>query len=274
METRAYRVAYDGRAFYGFQRQPEHPTVEQAIFDGLSEAGLDGSDPPAGYAAAGRTDAGVSAVAQTIAFEAPEWLSPRAFTAHLPDAIQVWASTTVPAGFHATHDANWRAYTYIRHLPDPDRDRIAAIEARLSGEHDFHNLAAESTGTVRDISVSSTQNGDFRHVRVRAGGFPRQLVRRLVSLYDRVHDGTDSLDFIDRALQQEPLPGPDGIQPAPAEPLVLTGVGYDRSFEVDEEATATARETFEAWTRTARTRAAVTKQLDRGLGNSGPGDNP
>jgi len=76
---RAFRVAYDGEPYRGFQRQPHGDTIEDALFEGLRALGVgfrDGS--PAGYAAAGRTDAGVSARAQTVAFEAPDWLSPRA----------------------------------------------------------------------------------------------------------------------------------------------------------------------------------------------------
>lgn len=265
MGKRAYRVAYDGRAFHGFQRQPDHPTVEQAIFAGLADAGLDVSDPPPEYAAAGRTDAGVSALAQTIAFESPEWLSPRAFTAHLPGSIHVWASTPVPTDFHATHDATCREYTYLFYHPNPDQERIAAIEARLSGDHDFHNLAAEATGTVRELDVTSTQHGEFRHIQVTAGGFPRQLVRRLVALYERVLGGDATLEFIDQVLDPAPLPGPDGIQPAPAEPLLLTDVGYDVTFEIDEDAAAMAREAFEAWALAARTRAGIATRLKRGL---------
>ena len=45
--------------------------------------------------AAGRTDAGVSALAQTVAFDAPEWLTPRALNAELPAEIRAWASADV-----------------------------------------------------------------------------------------------------------------------------------------------------------------------------------
>ncbi|MFC6736077.1 tRNA pseudouridine(38-40) synthase TruA, partial [Halolamina salina] len=50
---RAFRLAYDGREFYGFQRQPNVPTVEGRLLATLAEAGIvdDGETPP-GYAAA------------------------------------------------------------------------------------------------------------------------------------------------------------------------------------------------------------------------------
>jgi tRNA pseudouridine(38-40) synthase len=73
----------------GFQRQPHDETVEDALFGALWDLDVafeDGS--PVGYTAAGRTDAGVSARAQTVAFEAPEWLRPRAFDAELPTDVR------------------------------------------------------------------------------------------------------------------------------------------------------------------------------------------
>lgn len=273
---RAYRVAYDGRGYFGFQRQPDVETVEDALLDGLANLGLEFDDVPTGWAAAGRTDAGVSALAQTVAFEAPQWLSPRAFTAQLPTDIHVWASSPVPAAFHATHDPNQREYTYLLHAPAPDAERIEAIETRLSGEHDVHNLAAETTGTVRDLSITSRQQGEFRRIRVRADGFPRQLVRRLVTLYERVLTGAASLSFIDRVYSPDPLSGPDGIEPASAYPLVLTGVEYGLEFDVDMDAAEQARAAFDTQNLRARTSAAVTALLERGVSRSGPraGNNP
>ncbi|MFP4530124.1 MAG: tRNA pseudouridine synthase A, partial [Halodesulfurarchaeum sp.] len=115
---RAYRVAYDGRAYHGFQRQPQVPTVEDVLFSGLRDLGLEFADAPPEYAAAGRTDRGVSALAQTLAFDAPDWLTPRAFTTQLPADVHVWASAAVPDDFHATHDAISRTYTYYLYAPE------------------------------------------------------------------------------------------------------------------------------------------------------------
>ncbi|MFC6766564.1 tRNA pseudouridine(38-40) synthase TruA, partial [Natrinema soli] len=59
MPLRAFRVAYDGTGYHGFQRQPDVSTVEDAIFDALRALEVldPDADKPAGYAAAGRTDA-------------------------------------------------------------------------------------------------------------------------------------------------------------------------------------------------------------------------
>jgi len=262
---RAYRVAYDGRAYHGFQRQPDVATVEDTLFDALGTLGLDFADVPPGWAAAGRTDAGVSALAQTVAFDAPDWLSPRAFSAHLPEDVHAWASGTVPETFHATHDARCREYTYFLPAPEADPERIAAIERRLAGEHDFHNLAAEDRGTVRDLAIESRREGQFRRIVVRADGFPRQLVRRLVALYDEVAHGAADLAFVDRVLDAEPLPGPQGVGPAPAVGLVLTDVAYDQAFAVDQQAAQWAREALADRRQRDQVRAAVGGELLAGV---------
>ena len=265
---RAYRVAYDGRPYNGFQRQPDVPTVEGHLLDALARLGVaaDPGTPPAGYAAAGRTDAGVSALAQTVAFDAPEWLTPAAFNSELPAGIRAWASAAVTAGFHATHDASQRRYTYSLFAPDADVGLASDALAALSGRHDFHNLTPDDDGTVRDLSADLRRDGDFLVVELTAGGFARQLVRRVVGLLDEILRGDASLSKVDRVFQPEPLPGPEGVAPAPAYPLVLTEVVYPNvTFETDSEAVDSARSVFEGLRSERRTAAQVADHLLTGL---------
>ncbi|MFB6081689.1 MAG: tRNA pseudouridine(38-40) synthase TruA [Halanaeroarchaeum sp.] len=261
--TRAYRVAYDGRPFHGFQRQPDVPTVEDAVFDALRALGAlaDDAAKPDGYAAAGRTDAGVSARAQTVAFEAPEWLTPRALNGELPGSIRAWASADVPAGFHATHDAASREYRYHLYAPrdgELDATRVRDALDRLAGERDFHNLTPDDDGTVRDLTADAERGGDFLRLRFEAGGFARQLVRRLVGLAAAIGRGDAPLGKVDRALDSEPLDGPEGVAPAPAYPLVLWDVEYPGvAFSVDEDAVESARDVFGARCAELTTRGRV-----------------
>lgn len=249
---RAFRVAYDGRPYHGFQRQPDVHTVEDAVLDALVELDLladsDGRTRPTppGYAAAGRTDAGVSATAQTVAFEAPEWLRPATLNAELPADVRAWAVADAFAEFHATHHAEEREYTYFLHEPDGAVKRARAALEALSGRQDFHNLTPDDEGTVRDLSASVQRDGTFLVVRFRAGGFPRQLVRRAVSVVAAVVRGEAVVARIERLLGEESLSGPAGVGPAPGYPLVLTEVSYPGlTFRVDEEAAASARDIFE-----------------------------
>lgn len=280
---RAYRIAYDGRPFYGFQRQPAVPTVEGALLSALDSLDVveDPDETPPGYAAAGRTDRGVSAVAQTVALGGPDWLSPRALNGELPADVRAWAAADAPEGFHATRDAAWRAYAYHLHAPGADVDAARQLLARLEGTHDFHNLTAvsdRSVDTTRTVlGTDVTRDGEFLVVRVRSEGFLHEMVRRIVTLLSWTLDVGESSGpdgdpagpardhlpdrdppDVDRVLSAEELSGPEGIGPAPPEPLVLTGVGYpDLDFEVDERARESLRDVFG----TRRVEAAARAQV-------------
>ena len=296
LSRRAFRVAYDGRPYYGFQRQPDVPTVEGELFDAFRELGVfeapEDHDPeeytpehrPPGYAAAGRTDAGVSALAQTVALDAPEWLTPRALNGVLPGSVRAWASADAPAGFHATHDATRRVYTYHLHaphegapgdgparVPPVDDDRARAALDALAGEHDLHNFTPDDSGTVRTLDCSARRDGDFLLLEVAADGFPKGLVRRLVSLVHAVGTGDADLARVERALGPEKLTGPDGVATAPAEPLVLTGVDYPRLvFERDAEAAESAAVVFAGAQTEALTRSRVADTLAEGVREGSP----
>ncbi len=290
--TRAFRVAYDGREYAGFQRQPHATTVEGTLLAALADHGIvdRGDGPthatPPGYAAAGRTDAGVSAVAQTVAFEAPDWLTPRAFNGRLPGAIRAWAAADVPDGFHATHDAVRRTYRYHLCAPDVDGpvdahaedgrpvddDAVRGALERLSGNHDFESLTADDTGTVRTVRATATRAGEFLLIDVTAGGFPRALVRRLVAVVEGIGRGTVDPAFLDRILGDEPMWGEHGVGPAPPEPLVLWDVGYgDVTFEVDGAAAESALVAFDERHRDARRAAAATGAIRDRMGTAWDG---
>jgi tRNA pseudouridine38-40 synthase len=241
---RAFRLAYDGTLYHGFQRQPDVSTVESELFAALERLGVfDGVGRP-GYAAAGRTDAGVSAVAQTVACECPDWLSPRALNSELPAAIRSWASADAPPDFHATHDAARREYTYHLYAPDGSPEQARAALGALSGSHDFHNLTPDEAGTRRTLETSLSVDGSYFVITLSAEGFARQLVRRVVGLVWEVARG--KRDDIDRVLSTETLSGPDGVPVAPPEPLVLTDVQYpELRFEPDDAAVLSAHEVFE-----------------------------
>jgi tRNA pseudouridine38-40 synthase len=266
--VRAFRVAYDGRPFHGFQRQPDVPTVEDALLDALGALGVtDAERVPPGYAAAGRTDAGVSAVAQTVAFACPDWLAPRAFNGELPAAVRAWASADVADDFHATHDAAERTYRHHLYAPELDRERAAAVLARLCGRHDFHNLTPDERGTVRTLDGSVVREGPFLVVTLRSGGFARELVRRVVSLVRDVASGASDPDRVDRVLAADPLDGPRGVAPAPPTPLVLAGVDYPGvTFDPDPDAVESLRAVFEERRVAGLTTARVAGEVLTGAG--------
>jgi tRNA pseudouridine38-40 synthase len=264
---RAFRLAYDGRPYSGFQRQPDVRTVEDALLDALRELDILAGETPPGYAAAGRTDAGVSALAQTVAFEAPGWLTPAALNGALPGPVRAWASADAPDDFHATHDAARRVYRYHLYAPDLDDERVRRALDTLAGEHDFHNLTTDEEGTVRALETGYVRDGDFLVLTFAAGGFARHMVRRIVALVQAVGSGESTVDRIDRVLGPDPLDGGAGVPTAPAAPLVLAAVTYpDISFDPDPDAVSSAREVFGGRRVEALTAARVVGDLCDGIG--------
>jgi tRNA pseudouridine38-40 synthase len=167
----------------------------------------------------------------------------------------VWADAPAPPGFHATHDATAREYTYHLHAPAGrvDDGRARGTLGALTGEHDFRSLTPDDEGTVRELAGSLERDGTFLVVRLRADGFPRQLVRRLVSLVAASARRGLPESRVERVLSAEPLSGPEGVAPAPAEALVLSDVAYPLEFAADGRAAADARE----WFRERRAEAAT-----------------
>lgn len=264
---RAFRVAYDGTPYHGFQRQPSQSdvsTVEGTLFRALRDLGVLEDEKPEGYAAAGRTDAGVSALAQTVALDCPEWLTPAALNGDLPADVRTWASAEVDEGFHATYDARSREYVYHLYAPDLDDERARACLDAFVGTHDLHNLTSDSDDTTRTIhEIDLERDGPYAIVTLRADGFLRQLVRRLVSLVGAVGAGDRDATFVDRVLSAERLTGPEGIASAPPEPLVLSDVDYGIDFESDQRAVRSAREVFEAKRIERETGARVAGRIGR-----------
>ena len=265
---RAFRIAYDGRGYWGFQRQPDVETIEDEFFEALRALGIldESARKPEGYAAAGRTDRGVSALAQTIGLRCPAWCTPRALNAELPGAIRAWASADVPSDFHATHDPELREYTYYLYAPEADRELLEAALDALSGTHDLRDLTPDERNTTRTLETDLEDNALLFVLRVRAGGFAWELVRRLVALVRSVATGERPFSHVERVLAEERLDGGAGVGPAPAYPLVLTEVAYpDVEFAVDERAAASARAVFEQRRIEHATRARVAGMVADGI---------
>jgi tRNA pseudouridine38-40 synthase len=261
---RAFRVAYDGTDYRGYQRQPHGDTVEDTLLAALRRLGVC-EGVPEGWASSGRTDAGVSAIAQTVAFAAPDWLTPAAFNGELPPEIRAWASAEAPADFHATHHATRRAYEYHLHAPDLDDGVARRACETLSGTHDFHNLSPDSWGTERDLDASCERDGAFLVCRFESDGFPREFVRRAVALVALVAAGDQPFSYLERALSEEVLEGKTGFAPAAPEPLLLTRVEYPTlDFEVDDRAAASAWAAFEERRVRQQTAACVSARLRAG----------
>ena len=210
MERRRYalRLAYDGRAFRGFQRQPGLPTVQETLAAALRTLGVTGA-----LQVAARTDAGVSALDQVVGFQARLDLDPaelrRAVNAATPEALVCLAAARAPPHFHARASALSRRYVYLVGappppelapwcwtLPDerafpglacglPDAARMRETLAAAVGEHDFIGLARPGSqrGSIRrltGVGVIAASDRPLLAVVVEGHGFLRAMVRNLV----------------------------------------------------------------------------------------------
>jgi tRNA pseudouridine38-40 synthase len=191
---------YDGTDFAGWAAQPEQRTVE-----GELRIALDQVFPGwTGLGVAGRTDAGVHALAQVASFTGsagpPLNRAPVALNAALPDDVAVIAAEEMDEDFHARFSAQGRSYVYRlwrretsspfeRHRslwwPRPvDEDGLAECAAALLGEHDFRAFTPTETQHevfVRVIEVAEwRRDGDLLEFRITADSFLRHMVRTLV----------------------------------------------------------------------------------------------
>ena len=252
MRRYAAILAYDGSAYQGFQRQPEPtPTIQTAVEKAISRV----TAQPTRIVGAGRTDTGVHASGQVIAFDVgwkhgnDELL--RAINSQLPADIalrELWRQE----GFHPRFDALWRQYAYriatpttrhpllTRHVwqligESLDMERMNAAAAICLGEHDFAAFGtppqAGSTNTVRQIYLSRWEHeagafGRTLRYRIRGTAFLYHMARRLVGMMTQVGRGRISPAEFEEILRSRDIARAKRL--APAKGLILEAVGYAR----------------------------------------------
>ncbi len=249
--TARYRatVAYDGAAYNGFQRQAgATPTIQAALEAAI--AAVTGS--AVSVIGAGRTDTGVHAAGQVIAFDVA-WKHDdgdllRAINALLPDDIAL-QDLRQQVGFHPRFDAVSRVYRYsvvqasqrqplLRqrawHIREPlDEEPMAWAAMMLLGEHDFATFGQPPTGevTIRVVMESSWQRRkrsygwDWTYT-VEANAFLQHMVRRMVGTLVDVGRGAMTVSQFEAAFKSADLAQAGTL--APPHGLVLEAVKYPK----------------------------------------------
>jgi tRNA pseudouridine38-40 synthase len=191
-------VEYDGTDFSGFQLQPGSRTVQGELEAALARLAGGIRQPVVG---AGRTDAGVHATGQVIAFTYRGSLSAEALTealnGMLPPDVAVRDLRRAPREFNPRYAARYREYRYsIWNGPrSPLRERTAlwvrndldvaamarAAEA-LEGRHDFSAFGGTDPQPIRTVHrIRVRRDGSTVTIDVRADAFLRGMVRRIVA---------------------------------------------------------------------------------------------
>lgn len=236
-------LEYDGAGFRGWAHQPGLRTVEGVLRDALAR--LVGH--PVTLSVAGRTDAGVHALAQVVSVPVSSALPcgqiVRALGALLPDEVAARGVADAPAGFDARRDALSRRYEY-RLLRGPDsplrRGRVHAVRRRLDvpameaaaellvGRHDFRAFTPARTGHVffhRTVTECRfEQRGDELVLMIEANAFMRAMVRTVMGTLLDVGTGRRNPESVGELLTGAPrsAAGPT----APPHGLCLVAVRY------------------------------------------------
>ena len=249
---RRYRavVEYDGTDYAGFQVNPGKRTVQGVLEAALAHLGDGAVQRVDG---AGRTDAGVHASGQVIAFTYAGRLSAtdlgRALEALLPTDVTVRAVRRAPTDFNPRYAARYREYRYtVWNGPrSPLRERTAlgvrtpldtAAMARAGsvfiGRHDFSTFGVAGRTSVRTVmAVRVRREGRLVTIDVRADAFLRGMVRRMVAVLLEVGLGRMEETAVRAALAGSG-PALDGAS-APAKGLCLRHVALGRTNGENEE---------------------------------------
>ncbi len=234
----AFTVEYDGRPFMGWQRQPHGPSVQGALE--VAIAAITGET--VAVHAAGRTDAGVHALAMRAHADIAKPIAPfrlmEALNARLrPAPVAVLACAAVADDWHARFSCLGRAYEYrlvnrrapltwerglAWQVPQPlDAGAMAAAAAMLVGRHDFTTFRSahcQADSPVRTLDrLDVTRDGERIAVVAAARSFLHHQVRSMVGCLALVGMGrwtpgdvADALAARDRARLGLNAP-PDGL---------------------------------------------------------------
>jgi tRNA pseudouridine38-40 synthase len=251
-------IAYDGTGLVGWQRQATGTSVQALLEDAL----LPLNHAPVTVVGAGRTDAGVHALAQVASVTLARAIEPasvvRAVNMRLPPSVRVLTAERVESDFHARFRAIAKTYRYriwngevvspferpyVWHVAGPVLDRAAMADAarRLVGRHDFaafQSAGSDAETTERTVFASDLHEGDERCpgpasdrdgaslvvYEIRGDGFLRHMVRAIVGSLVEIGRGRRPPSWIDEVLTSRDRH--EAGRTAPSSGLFLVRVEY------------------------------------------------
>ncbi|VVB89692.1 tRNA pseudouridine synthase A [uncultured archaeon] len=223
----ALKLAYLGTEYHGFQTQPGVPTVEGKLLKALRDSGAIKNLSKARYSAAGRTDRGVHALGQVIAFDTdnPDTSMPRLLNSSL-SRIWVYAWAHVDQDFNARTSAQEREYRYM--LPGKGLDIPLIRDALIMfpGVHDFGNFADEEKGksTLCDIKrISIEVQGNWIFLDIAANRFLMHMVRKIATALKLIGRGEKDGEWLTKMLAATLS---EKLEPLDARGLILKNVTY------------------------------------------------
>lgn len=244
MPTVKLIVEYDGTNYAGWQRQPDQPTIQDAVETAIRQL----TQVTLSVVAAGRTDAGVHALGQVVSFRIEkdwtpqEWV--KGMNARLPDDIAVRSACLMPDEFHARYAARGKLYQYrILHRPErPALDRafvwhvyrpldltaMREAAALLVGTRDFSSL--EGTLTDNDDPICRLERLTIVRreglvlIEAYADRFLKHMVRNIVGTLVEVGTGNRAASSLKEVLEAKDRT--KAGRTAPPQGLFLMHVDY------------------------------------------------
>jgi len=215
-------IEYDGGPFFGWQRQADGPTVQQVLEDALHKM----TGERSAFTAAGRTDAGVHALAMPAHVDVTKPLTPHRLREGLnalvrPYPVSILEVEEVADDWHARFSCLGRRYRYRiltrRAPPAVDAGRVWHIAAPLDvaamsegaahlvGRHDFttfRSVHCQSDSPVKTLDrLDIAQVGDEIHIGAAARSFLHHQVRSMVGCLAMVGRGQWTPDDMRTALE-------------------------------------------------------------------------
>ncbi len=243
------KIAYDGTAYAGWQRQKNAISVQEVLEDALRSA----LDVDLRITASGRTDAGVHAAGQICHFDCdtvsvPPEKMPDCLNRYLPADVRALAGWQAREGFDSNRSAKRKTYCYClyeseREMPLKERFSVRIEKAPslkilqtfakcFEGEHDFKAFCASGSSvkttvrTVYEVRVEEGESFGGRDIRiyVTGNGFLYNMVRTMTGELMELGLGRRTKESLSLAFQtgERNLLG----KTMPAKGLTLMSVEY------------------------------------------------
>jgi tRNA pseudouridine38-40 synthase len=189
-------LRYDGTLFAGYQEQPGQRTVQGVVQEAIERI--------AGHAVkirgASRTDAGVHAEGQVVAFDTTRELTEErwalALNRYLPDDVAVREAVSCAVGYAPRFDSVHKTYRYLLHV-GPLRDPLTRTRAWHLGRQLRSRRAPLDLPAMRDAAQRLLGTHDFRAFR--AADDEREMTVRTINaldVIDRYHDDGELIAFV------------------------------------------------------------------------------
>lgn len=244
MANYKFELCYDGTRYYGWEHQPNVPTVQGKIEDVLGKL----CGQPVELIGAGRTDAGVHAKKMVANAHMETRLTETEIrdymNRYLPEDICILSVRIASDRFHARYNAVGKLYTYTCYVGDlkpvfnrkfvtvlsemPDVQKMQNAAEYLTGSHDYKSFCSNQNvtkSTVRVVDrIEIVRKKDYLYLNFHGTGFLRNMVRIMTGTLLEVGYGRIAPEDLPEILEKKNREAAGPM--APAEGLTLTEVDY------------------------------------------------